>query len=216
MTTRRLVIPATIAALFAAAAGGGVKVTTDTSEVPELAPWANEARALVEEWHPRIAALLASDGFTPPTAVALVFKKDMKGVAGTAGDRITIASRWVRDHPDDRGMVVHELTHVIQSYPPTRDGWLVEGIADYVRFYHFEPGTRITIDPRRASYRDGYRTAARFLDWAQRTYDPRLVRTLNAALREKRYRPELFRSSTGKSLDALWAEFVAGLPRSGV
>jgi len=187
-----------------------VRVTVDTSEVPELKPWADEAKALVETWHPKIAGRLKSDGFTPSADVTLVFKKDMEGVAGTLRNRITIASAWVKQHPEDKGMVIHELTHVIQAYPPSRDGWLVEGIADYIRFYQFEPQTKLTLrNPERANYREGYRTAAMFLDWAQRTYDAHLVDTLNAALREGRYRPDLFEKSTSKSLDALWAEFVA-------
>ena len=187
-----------------------VKVTVDTSEVTELGPWAQEAKALAETWYPKIVALLASDGFTPPADVVLVFKKDMKGVAGTSGNRIAIAASWVKDHPEDKGMVIHELTHVVQSYPRTRAGWLVEGIADHVRFFRFEPGTKVTIpDPDRASYRDGYRTTALFLDWVQRTYDKDLVATLNAALRQGRYTPDLFQTATSKSLDALWSEFIA-------
>ena len=40
-------------------------------------------------------------------------------------------AQWISDHPDDFGMVIHELIHVIQAYPAAGDkpGWLVEGIA---------------------------------------------------------------------------------------
>src|SRR5207249_4733343 len=60
-----------------------VKVMVDTTEVPELAEWGKKAGALAEKWHPLVADLLHSDGFTPPNAVKIVFKKDMKGVAYT-------------------------------------------------------------------------------------------------------------------------------------
>src|SRR5579862_8991192 len=90
-----------------------VEVTVDTSETPDLEAWGAKAGKLVEEWHPKIAALLASDGFTPPATVKLVFQKDKKGVAATAGNTIYIAAKFVREHPDDYGMVIHELTHVI-------------------------------------------------------------------------------------------------------
>lgn len=188
---------------------GRVKVTVDTSEVPEVGPWAEEARGLVETWYPKIAELLKSDGFTPPRDVTLVFKKDMKGVANTSGSRITIAADWIKRHPEDKGMVIHELTHVIQSYRRGGEGWLVEGIADYVRFFKYEPQTRVTIrNPQKASYRDSYRTAGKFLDWAQRTYDTLLVSRLNQALRKGEYTPERFRDATSRSLDDLWAEFI--------
>jgi formylglycine-generating enzyme required for sulfatase activity len=186
-----------------------VKVTVDTSEVPELAPWAAKAKTIVEEWHPRIAQLLASDGFTPPDEVRLVFRKNMRGVAGTSGTTITIAAPWVQQHPDDFGMVVHELTHVIQAYPAYEAGWLVEGIADYIRFFHYEPKKKLTPPDRaKTTYRDGYRTTARFLNWVERTHDRRIVRKLNAALRKGRYKDDLFKTCTNRSLDELWAEYV--------
>jgi hypothetical protein len=191
------------------------KVAVDTTEVPDLADWGKEAKTLVEKWHPLIADLLPSDGFTPPAEVKIVFKKDMKGVAYTQDDTIVIAADWVRKHPDDYGMVVHELTHVVQAYrrPNRRAGWLVEGIADYVRFYHYEPKTKLTINPRRASYRDGYRTAAMFLAWVEKTHGPGIVRKFNESLRKGEYKEELFKTCTSKSLDELWEAFVSSVDR---
>lgn len=186
-----------------------LRVEVDSSQVPELSAWASDAARLVEKWHPRIAALLPTDGFTPPAHVTLVIEKSDQGVAATAGSTIRISSGWVKKHPDDFGMVVHELTHVIQSYPPSDAGWLVEGIADYVRYYHFEPQARLAaIDPARQSYRDGYRTAAMFLAWIERTHDADIVRKLNTALRRSQYKYDLFKQATTKSLDRLWADFL--------
>jgi hypothetical protein len=192
-----------------------VKVTVDTSEVPDLADWGQKAKVLVEKWHPLIAELLRSDGFTPPAEVRLVFKKDMRGVAYTSRATITVAADWVKKHPGDTGMVVHELTHVVQSYraTPRNAGWLVEGIADYVRFFHYEPETAVTVNPRRDSYRNGYRTGAAFLAWVEKTHDKEVVRKLNAALRKSEYKDELFKTYTSKTLDELWAEFAASLER---
>jgi hypothetical protein len=196
-------------ATFAIPVKDRVHVTVDVTEVPELAAWADQAKKLVEKWHPIIADLLPSDGFTAPSEVKLLFKKDMRGVAGTSGTTISIAADWVKKHPDDYGMVVHELTHVIQAYPRPDAGWLVEGIADYVRFFHYEPRAKLTpIDPARQSYRDGYRTTAMFLAWIERTHDKTIVRTLNTALRKSEYRYDLFKKCTGKSLDRLWADFL--------
>ena len=186
-----------------------VKVNVDVTEVAELAAWADEAKRLVETWHPKLAALLASEGFTPPAEVKLVFKKDMKGVAGTSGATISIAASWVKKHPNDYGMVIHELTHVVQAYPRPEPGWLVEGIADYVRYFQFEPKAKLGgIDPARQSYRDGYGVTAQFLAWIEKTHDQAIVAKLNAALRKSEYRYDLFKKQTGKSLDRLWAYFL--------
>jgi hypothetical protein len=214
--TVRLLAAMVLAALLPLAFGDDkgpkpVQVTVDVSEVPELKDWADKAKALVEKWHPLISDMLKSDGFTPPAEVRLVFKKDMRGVAYSAGRTITIAARWVKGHPDDYGMVVHELTHVVQAYrrPGRNSGWLVEGIADYVRFFHYEPGPNIgRFNPKGASYRDGYRTAARFLAWIEKEHDKEIVAKLNRALRKGEYKDELFQDYTGKGLDELWAEFL--------
>ena len=166
---------------------------------------------LVEKWQPIIASLLKSDGFTPPSEVKIVFKKDMKGVAYTSGNVITIAAKWVQRHPDDYGMVAHELTHVVQSYRDTpRDaGWVVEGMADYVRFFKYEPDADLgPVNTGKAGYRDGYRTAAKFLSWIEKTHDKDVIAQLNQALRNSEYKDSLFKKATGKSLDDLWDEFV--------
>jgi hypothetical protein len=68
------------------------RITVNTSEVPDLAAWGQHAGELCAEWYPKLAAMLASDGFTPPKSVALRFRKDMRGVAGTGGNRIGIAA----------------------------------------------------------------------------------------------------------------------------
>jgi Peptidase of plants and bacteria len=214
-------LPCIVLFVLAFVDGGQVKsadpprplhVTVDVSEVPELKEWSDKARDLVILWHPRIAKLLASDGFTAPRQVKLVFKKGKRGIAATSGTTITITGNWVKKHPDDFGMVIHELTHVVQAYPSYRDGWLVEGIADYVRFFHFEPKASIgPINPDKASYRDGYRTTARFLAWIEKTYDKAIVSKLNQALRTSKYQESLFRDYTGKRLEELWVDFVRSL-----
>ena len=155
------------------------EVRLDFSQVPELKEWAEKAKTLCEKWRPRIVEILGADG-DPGHAVTLVFKKDKDGVASTSGATITISADWIKKHPEDFGMVVHELTHVVQAYPRNQDaGWLVEGIADYVRYYHFEPGAHRHRVNAKASYRDGYGTAAAFLAWTQKKYDKKLVPKLN-------------------------------------
>ena len=189
------------------------QIVVDTKDDPEQAEWAAKAKALCEAWMPKIAERLASPGFVPPRSVRLVFKKKDEAIASASGDAITFSGEYLQGHPDDFGMVIHELTHVVQQYPGGNPGWLVEGIADHVRIVDFEPDApRPTLDPKTASYRDAYKTTAMFLDFVQRKYDPKLVAKLNRSCREGKYRNRQFREITGKSLDDLWAEFVSTLP----
>ncbi len=195
------------------------EVVIDVTDSPESRAWAERARDLAREWFPLVCQLLATEQYTPPKTLRLVFKKGISAPAYASGSEITINADWIQQHPDDFGMVIHEMTHVIQSYPGGRrgekPGWLVEGIADYIRWWRYEPeAPRTPINPQKASYRDSYRTTAAFLAWVVGKYDRRLVSNLDRALRTRAYSDELFQKATGKSLDQLWTEFVATLPKT--
>lgn len=189
------------------------RITADTSETPDLAEWGRHAGELCAEWYPKIVLLLPGDGFTPPERVELRFRKDMRGVAGTSRDVIGISANYVRGHTNDFGMVIHELTHVVQSYHRrSNPGWLVEGVADYIRLSHFEPqARRPRINPDKASYTDAYKTTAIFLEWTEKKSDHDLVKELNRAMREGTFDLELFKTRTGKTVDELWQEFADSL-----
>lgn len=191
------------------------EVTIDTTAAPELAPLGEQVKTLAEAWYPKIAAALSSDGFTPPDHVTLVFDPRYNGVAATAGDRIVCSTKYFAAHPDDLGAFVHELVHVVQHYRDgDRPGWLTEGIADYVRFYQYEPESkRPRPDPTKAKYSDSYRTTAAFLDWAQRTFDPELVIKLNDACRNAHYSDALWKQYTGKTIDELGEAWKTSLQR---
>jgi hypothetical protein len=193
------------------ARAGKVTVIVDTNGAPEVTTWAITAQGLVLKWFPIIEKMLHTEGFTPTSEVKLVFKKDRKGPAGTSGSTIEISAAHVQRNPGDYGMVIHELVHVLQRYPrfDKETWWLVEGIADYIRYFKYEPNVRmLRIDPAKASYKQGYKTSARFLAWIESRYDKKIVIQLNQALRDGDYTPALFQKYTGKDLDQLWAEFV--------
>lgn len=202
-------VPGAVSAAAAKPATSRLVVVVDSSKTPDIEAWATKAKTLVEKWHPRLSRLLASPGFTPPMEVTVVFS-EIAGPAGTAGNRIEVSAPWVRKHPEDEGMLIHELVHVIQSYPKYDPTWLVEGVADYVRFFVFEPKTKIgPPNPARSSYKEGYRTTAAFLDWMVRKHDRKFISKVNRALREDTYTSKLFEESGGKPLDDLWHDYVA-------
>ncbi|HQU46327.1 MAG TPA: basic secretory protein-like protein, partial [Pirellulales bacterium] len=128
------------------------------------------------------------------------------------GEHIVGSVKYFKEHPDDVGAMVHETVHVVQRYRGRRNpGWLVEGVADYVRFFKFEPGNLGRIDARRAHYDRSYRVSAAFLAYLVETYDKDLVRKLNRLLRAGEYRAEVFQELTGKTLDELDGEWRATL-----
>lgn len=208
---------------------GTYRISMDVTETPDLAEWVREELSpVVKEWYPKIVALLPSEGYSAPRRVRIFFSDTMRGVAATGGTRIRCAAGWYRRNLEGEalGSVVHELVHVVQQYgragrrggsttrPP---GWLVEGIADYIRWFLYEPETRGAEISRRslgrAQYNRSYRVSANFIDWVTRTHDKDIVLKLNAAAREGRYKEELWKEYTGRTVEELGKEWKAQLEK---
>lgn len=187
-------------------------VVLDTSQINAVTAFAKKAQAVADEWYSRAIKILGADESKAPKRITIVMDLNMDGVAATAGDEIRVSARYVQQHPDDVGLVVHELTHAVQSYPKYDPVWLIEGIADYVRFYNYEPvSQRPHPNPEKAKYTDSYRTTAAFLDFAAGKYDRNLIKKLDRALKDGTYTPDLFKQATGKDLDQLNTEWLASL-----
>ena len=203
--------PPAAASKEAAPASIPLEITIDTTEAPEMAEWAAQAKELCLKNYVMILGHLGAEGFTPPDKVKIVFK-NMRGVAHASGRTITCAAAWFKEHPDDYGAVIHELCHVAQSYRSRVPSWVTEGIADYVRWFHYEPpDKRPKVNPRRAKHTDSYRTTAAFFDWIVRAKDKTFVTRLNASCRAGKYKPELFQEYAGKMVEELWAEFIVSI-----
>ena len=189
-------------------ASDDVRITV-ASDVPDLQRWVDEAGKVAEEWHPRIANLLSTPQFTAPRVVELRIRKSDKGVGFTVGTNITISSHWIEKHPEDVGLVIHELVHVIQAYPNGGPGWVTEGIADYVRRVIFEGRKQswFPVPDNVDGYRKGYGAAAGFFFWLETDRAPGIVRKLNRAMRRGQYSDGLFESETDSSLEILWLEY---------
>lgn len=200
-------------------------VEIDVSDFPEGKAWAEKAKAVVQQWYGPLTSMLATNGIDPVTGekgrayepykvIKLTFKKEISAPAWAAGGEITVSGKWITEHPDDLGMMVHELTHVIQQYRgPNTPGWLTEGIADYIRWWRYEPELHATtgrtkIDFSKAKYTDAYRTTGKWLAWTSRKYDMRLVPCLDKALRSGEDPMPVFKRLTGKTADELWEEFA--------
>ncbi|HPC61965.1 MAG TPA: basic secretory protein-like protein [Verrucomicrobiota bacterium] len=206
---------------------GGYEIVLDTSEAPDLTEWAERKLVpMIEEWYPKLVAMLPSEGYTAPQRVTINIRKDMQGVAATSGTRINCAANWMRRELNREavGSVLHELVHVVQQYGRARrtqpsatrpPGWLVEGIPDYIRWFLYEPESRGAEIParnlERARYDASYRVSANFLNWVVNHYDKDLVRKLNAAIREGKYSESLWKDYTGHTVEELGEKWKAEL-----
>jgi hypothetical protein len=208
-----LVVFACCSLLTRAAEALPFTIQTDVTAAPECQDFAEKSATLCREWYPKINEILfAKDRPLPAEEVRLIFAP-MKGVAHTTNAQIHVAADWVtKKHPDDYGMVIHELTHVVQDYRGKvkgEDGWLTEGIADYIRHKYFEKDIeKLRVNPDRNHYKQGYTIAAAFLFWLESKKDAELVHKLNAALHDGNYSTAMFQQTCGAPLDDLWKEFT--------
>jgi hypothetical protein len=100
----------------------------------------------------------------------------------------------------------------VQLYRSRRNpGWLVEGIADYVRFFMYEPGKIGRLNADRAKYNDSYRVTAAFLAYVTEQHDPLIVTKLNSIMRAGKYREEVWKEITGKTVEELNQEWRRSL-----
>ncbi len=191
-----------------------VEFIVDVSDAPELKEWAEKTARICERAYPMINEELKSAGFRPPHLVRMALKTSYKGVAAAGGGRITGSVRYFKSHPNDVGAMVHETAHIVQSYRGRGlPGWLVEGIADYIRFYKYEPKKPGPFNPDRVRYNDSYRVSAAFLAFLTEKYDRDIVRKLNQLLREGKYKDEVFVELTKKTLAELNEEWRTWLRR---
>lgn len=189
-----------------------VEITVDVADAPEMKEWAEAAARTCERWYDRINELLKSDDYKPAHSIRMVLKNGINVPAMAGGRRITGSVKWFKDHPDDVGAMIHETTHIVQRYRGRGNpGWLVEGVADYVRFFHYEPENIGRFNPKTARYDASYRVSARFLAYLVDKYDEDLVLKLNKAMREGSYNDDLFKEFTGKSLADLGEEWRAAI-----
>jgi uncharacterized protein (DUF2249 family) len=207
---------------------GKYEITFDTSSAPEMAGWvSNKLAPALLAWYPKIVAYLPSEGYEAPRKFTVTLRPG-DGVADTAGTRVNAYLPWLKRSMSGEGIgaLVHECVHVVQQYGATRhrDGprarnpsYLVEGIADYYRWFKFEPqskGAEISRRRlRRANYDGSYRITANFLNWVSEKYDKDLVPQLNAAMREGNYSVDLWTKSTGKTVEQLNTEWKDDLKK---
>jgi hypothetical protein len=212
-------------------AGTGIKpvhtkdftFTLDTSEAPDLDDWAQHTlKPAVDMWYPIICDSTASEGYTAPAKFTITFKT-MPGVAYTLGTDVVVSTAWIQSELKHEGWnqatgsVIHELVHVAQQYHSSSNpGWLVEGTADYFRWFHFESIQHhpVLSNPDTAKYSDSYQVTAGFLEYVVKNHDHELVVKLNAAMRRGTYRADLWKYYTGKSVEDLWAEYVRSLAKT--
>ncbi|MEY4402941.1 MAG: hypothetical protein RIR91_976 [Verrucomicrobiota bacterium] len=181
-------------------------VFDDKADEEKLKAFGARSRELIQEWEPKVAAVLGTAEAKRPKQLTVRFK-DMDGVAYWDGKAITVSTRYAAKHPDDVMLVVHELTHVLQGYRKI-PGWMTEGLADYVRFGIAEGGKfGIRLDPVKNKPRDSYRVTGYLILQAEKAH-PGLVKKLHLAGVSGGDVEKVWAEHCGQTIDESWAEAV--------
>ncbi len=207
----RSVIGFVFAGLIGPAVCSAVTVNLDCSAVPDLEQWAKDSKQMIEEWYPRVNNMMLTEGFTAPDKIDLVFVDDNHGIAETMGTRIRVHCDWVRKHPDDMGLVFHEMVHVLQQYGRTRYSWLMEGMTDYYRWgiYEAKPLSWFPVVPKADGYASGYQITGGLLLWLESGKAPGIVQKLNHAFHRREMKDlSIFETEAGAPIEKLWEEYM--------
>lgn len=195
-------------------AAARLAVTVEGNLDAELIPVAGQLTAHFFECYPKLLERLENPDKRAPRQVRVIFEERMRVPAYARGDEVTVSARWLREHPDDIGMLAHELTHVVQAYPKGEPGWFTEGFADYTRLLYGPKEQPNWSLPQKLtdkqSYTDSYRTTARFFQWLDEQH-PGVLDQLHRKMQRDEFKVEDFAELTGKSVDDLWRECVAEL-----
>lgn len=190
--------------------------SSSSDEQSRLARYGRLAQAKVEEAFPKILKILDYNG-RGQTYVQIIVANDLQVQNGkiawtnTSWDPNTVHGDICvpasSANPGDLGMIVHELMHVIQVGYKNCPSWLIEGTADYVRYYWFDPPSRRPRAGRSSDCHDGYGTTAEFLDWTAHRYAPNLLRAMDLGFRSGQSVDDILISATGHNLDQLNTEW---------
>ncbi|WP_020471007.1 basic secretory protein-like protein [Zavarzinella formosa] len=195
-----------------------VEVAVNVDDAPEMKEWTERVARVCERQYPMLCEELWSDGFKPRTVLRLKMDKNYRGVAEAGGGNMRGSVTYFKDHPDDIGAFVHETAHCVQGYPGARNpGWLVEGVADYVRFFKYEANKPRKLKPEQAKYNGSYRTTAAFLAYVAEKHDKDVVKKLNAKMRAGEYGEQVWKDITGKTVAELgddWKESLTESPKT--
>ncbi|PON74724.1 Basic secretory protein [Parasponia andersonii] len=139
--------------------------------------------------------------------------EDIDGVAFAINGEIHVSARYIGGYSGDvkreiTGVLFHENTHIWQwNGNQQTPGWLIEGIADFVRLKSgYIPGH--WVKPGQGSnYDKGYDVTARFLDYCNDLRNG-FVAELNKKMRSG-YSDNFFVELLGKSVGQLWSEYKA-------
>ncbi len=188
-------------------------IELDYSIDPSTRNYLENLKAALETWYPKINVLLAAPSYKVPEQIGIKVVDEGCTNAMWVQDEKWIyvcvkhaRSRSAKFNYQDVNVVVHEGTHLMQSYfsgAPSID----EGIATWAGDLT-EQKVR-PIPGAEMSFLNGYEYSAAFFSWIMNRYpNSNLVRYLNIQAHDQIIDYNWFAEATGKKVNQLWQEMT--------
>jgi hypothetical protein len=179
----------------------------------KLTPIAGKFVTEFYDCYPRLVERFENPKKPAPRDIKITFAH-IGPPAFCTGSEIKVSVDWLHQHPNDVGMITHELTHSVQGYGGGRTpGWFTEGMAEFARQLYGPKDDGWSL-PRKLtdkqSYKDSYRTTGRFFVWLEEKH-PGVLDKLHRKAQDREFTVAEFKTLTGSSIDELWAECVKSL-----
>jgi hypothetical protein len=185
-------------------------VTIDASTPASLTTFANNTKALIQAWYPKIVWSLGNPAGTSST----ITLKPISGLGNTAqqvGNTIEYNQEWAianASAPTAPNLFLHEVTHLAQlsgtgsNYLP----WVHEGMATYMQNYLFGDNNNQTIalSGTNETWMRGYEYSAYMFNYISENFNkPNFVKDLDATFAPI-YDTLFFKNQTGLTVGELW------------
>ena len=179
----------------------------------KLMPVAGQLVTEFYQCYPRLVERFENPKRPAPHDIKITFAH-INVPAYCTGAEIKVDIDWLHKHPDDIGMITHELTHSVQGYRGGVPGWFVEGMADYTRLAFGPKEQPDWALPRRLtdkqSYKNSYRVTGRFFQWLEAKH-PGVLDKMHRKAQDREFDLADFQMLTGSTIDELWAQCVKEL-----
>lgn len=206
-------------------------------DVPQLKIIQKKIKRSIEIYYDAIVKFFNNPNL--PKLIILIYIKDNVNVPAYAiksASKIVLSSDWIIKRPDDiLGVLLHEFVHLVQNSNGTKNnyGYLIEGIADYVRCFLLDGKYKASWVPEyktfknsqikddkmitsfkkqiksQKKYKTGYVRTAFYFKWIEDNYFKNFTSDLNKEIKEKDFDFDTFcLAKTKKTADQLWEMLV--------
>jgi len=181
-----------------------VEIVNHLNGANDLRDHAEAMKRMMLEWFPFIQGQLSTPAYRKVNKIDVYYDEKDNGIYA-AGTEIHIPQGYVRNNKGDTGVFIHEMTHVIHQ-SRNCPGWVVEGTAELMRRWHYEPKTTPT-KPTNQELGNAY-VGDWLLEYLNTYMQRPMFYMITKACQEGSWRDSWLKDMTGKDDKEWWRQMV--------